>query len=366
MSEHIAFIPDWLSPPGDTIEDALEERGWTQADLAERMGVSPKFVNQLVRGKVALTPATAVMLASVLDAPVEFWLRREANYRAALARQEEQACLAGQVGWLDELPVANLAKLKWIPRLRDRSEQVAACLRFFGVASVDAWRQRYEQPLAAFRATPRFPQQPGAVAAWLRQAERQAEALPVVRFNAPAFRQELTALRGLTTESNPQVFVPELVRRCAACGVAVVFVPAPTGCRACGATRVMGSNMALLVLSLRYKTNDQLWFTFFHEAFHLLLHGRSLILEGVENLDTAQEREANQAAANLLIPPTQAAKLANLPWKPELAAELARQWGVAPGIVVGRLQHDGIWPHTVGNGLKVSYRWEEHIETEHA
>ena len=87
MTERNApFAPDWASPPGDTIADLIEERGWTPAELAERMGYSAKHVNHLVHGKAALTEDAASRLASVLGASAHFWLAREARYRGRVAR----------------------------------------------------------------------------------------------------------------------------------------------------------------------------------------------------------------------------------------------------------------------------------------
>ena len=73
-----AFRPDWVSPPGDTILDLLEERDWTQQQLADRLGYSLKHVNQLIKAKVPLTEDAAIRLQNVLGASVGFWLSREA------------------------------------------------------------------------------------------------------------------------------------------------------------------------------------------------------------------------------------------------------------------------------------------------
>ena len=51
----LPFSPDWVSPPGDTIADILEEKDWTQIEFAERLDNSPKFVSQLINGKVAIS-----------------------------------------------------------------------------------------------------------------------------------------------------------------------------------------------------------------------------------------------------------------------------------------------------------------------
>ncbi|VAW51008.1 Antitoxin HigA / unknown domain [hydrothermal vent metagenome] len=61
-----------------------------------------------------------------------------------------------------------------------------------------------------------------------------------------------------------------------------------------GATRWISANKVVIQISLRYKTDDHLWFIFFHEAGHILLHGKKeLFLEGTNGLDEKKENEAN-------------------------------------------------------------------------
>jgi len=99
------------------------------------------------------------------------------------------------------------------------------------------------------------------------------------------------------------------------------------------------------MLSLRHKTDDHLWFSFFHEAGHILLHSRkSVFLDGKlrEANESEEERRANQFAADRLIP---ADAYGNFLKNAEFASEsavrsFAQELGIAPGIVVGRLQHD--------------------------
>src|SRR5262249_51187056 len=157
---------------------------------------------------------------------------------------------------------------------------------------------------AAFRTSATFDSQPGAIAAWLRQGEYEAGKIHCDRWDPDAFRQQLQVIRGLTREREPEVFLPELKRLCACCGVAVVApLRAPKGCRASGASWFRSPGRPLLMLSFRYLTDDHLWFTFFHEAAHLLLHGdRSLFLEGEDRETSKEEEEANTFAANTLIP----------------------------------------------------------------
>jgi hypothetical protein len=221
---------------------------------------------------------------------------------------------------------------------------------------VAAWREKYEKPLAAFRASKLVPRTFGAIAAWLRQGERQAAEIQCAKYDEDRFRRSLQALRSLTCEPDPKVFVPRLLETCRSTGVAVIFVPAPKGCPVSGATRWLSSERAILQLSLRYKTNDHLWFTLFHEAGHIVLHGRKLFLEGAGVIDDTCEMEADEFATNTLIDPAWARVLTTLPKSHQAVETFAQQIGVAPGIVVGRMQKEGLLPWNHLNGLKERYQ----------
>ena len=239
-------------------------------------------------------------------------------------------------------------------------------MRYFGVASVDAWREQYENPLTAFRASPKFAKRLGPVAAWLRQGEVLATHLDCKPYDEGAFKAALSGFRALTLEHDLSVIQTALTAQCAAHGVAVVFVPAPPGCPASGATRWLTPEKALLLLSLRHKTNDHLWFTFFHESAHLLKHRKKgLFVDGLDGLNGDLESEADRFACDVLIPPTDARRLETLALEAhgrlskELVKEFARGIGVAPGVVVGRMQKEKWVPWTHFNDLKDQYEWPE-------
>jgi addiction module HigA family antidote len=362
MTDRQPFSPDWVSPPGGTIEDLLEERGWTQAELGERLGFTSKHVNDLIHARAPLTPDAAERLSRVLGSTTDFWLVREAQYQAALKHQEAIEAAATHADWLDELPLAWMRKQGWARQLRNKGKQVLEALEFFGVASVDAWRGKYETPLTAFRASEKFEKKVGAVAAWLRRGELLATAAHCAPFDRTAFKGVLKDLRPQTAQTDPAVFAPALIAACASVGVAVVFVPAPPGCPASGATRWLTPTKAMLVLSLRHKSNDHLWFTFFHEAGHLLLHGKKMLfIDGLDGLDGEHEEEANAFARDFLIPPAHASRLEALARRGKVSKRevrsFAQEVGVAPGIVVGRMQNEGWLPWTHMNDLKVRYQW---------
>ncbi|MYH34124.1 MAG: helix-turn-helix domain-containing protein [Gammaproteobacteria bacterium] len=92
----VQFEPKWVSPPGDTILDLLEERGWPKTEFAERTGYTTKHVSLLISGKASITEDSALRLERALGGTASFWLSREAEYREVIARQSEQASLCSQ------------------------------------------------------------------------------------------------------------------------------------------------------------------------------------------------------------------------------------------------------------------------------
>lgn len=357
----VDFAPDWVAVPGESVNDLLEERGWTQADLATRTGFTAKHINLLLKGNAPITEETALKLERVLGSTARFWLSLEAQYREHLARKEAVESCAQQADWLKELPLSDMVKFGWVRKMSDKAQQVLECLRYFGVAEVAAWREQYEQPVAAYRASEKLIRKPAAVSAWLRRGERAAEDMRLGDYDRWAFEATLKEIRTLTVERDPRVFIPKLTELCAGVGVAVVFAPAPNGCPVSGATKWLGTNKALIMLSLRGKTDDKLWFSFFHEAGHLLKHGKRLTfldILGEDGLNQKEEKEADGFARDMLIP---LANYRGLLAQPVIGDRMIREFAelinVAPGIVLGRLQYDGRIGWQQLNHLKVSYRW---------
>jgi Predicted Zn peptidase len=114
-------------------------------------------------------------------------------------------------------------------------------------------------------------------------------------------------------------------------------------------------------LSIRYGTDDHLWFTFFHEAGHILLHGkRDVFIEDDRPADQ-KEHEANTFACDFLIPAERLRQFIQAEnWRSQDAIMLfAESLGLAPGIVVGRLQHEKLIPYSHYNALKRRFVWKD-------
>ena len=163
MTAASAFHPDWVSPPGATILDLLEERGSTVGEFASAVQRSVQDVLELLYGSQALNEAWAEQLSALLGASPDFWLRREKQYRASLQRLAQSTYDADAATWLAELPLADMVRFGWIGKGKSKGETMANALAFFGVPSVESWRNRYKLALesAAYRTSAAFEAHPG-------------------------------------------------------------------------------------------------------------------------------------------------------------------------------------------------------------
>jgi HTH-type transcriptional regulator / antitoxin HigA len=355
-AERNEYRPDEVSPPGASLLDTLESLGMTQADLAARMGRPKKTINEIIKGKAVITAQTALQLEKVLGVPASFWTNRERVYQEYLARRKDDSTLATFAAWAKRYPIAEMAKRQWIPAVVDSLGQARELLRFFGIAAPAQLEAAFGD--IRFRKSPKSRLEPLQV--WLRRGVIQAQEMVCEPFDAEKFEAVLAQARGWTLLAQED-FQQRVVAECAKAGVAVVIVPELPGCGVHGATRWLLPTRALLQLCLFRKSHDQLVFTFFHEAEHILRHNKKQTFVETGKLDKdPEEIDANQRAAERLIP--QAALNAFLKeHRGRVSSASVKQFaasiGICPGIVVGRLQHDAVIPFAHLNQIKRPLCW---------
>lgn len=360
MAKKYTFEPDYAASiaPGATLKETLDVKGISQSDLSTRTGLAEKTISQIINGVAPITLETADRLELALGIPARFWNKRELTYREALAREESAKQLEKDIAWLREIPVRELVKRGFIAGSNSKPDLIRQVLRFFGVSSVDAWRATWTAPCVQFRGGKVRKRHPGKVAAWLRMGELKADKIDCKPYNTQRFRESLREMRGYA-DKDASEWYPAMVRLCAEAGVAVVFVKSVPGASVSGATKWINKNKAVIILSLKYKTDDHVWFSFFHEAAHVYKHGKKLIF--IDDDDTPKddlEKEADYLARNTLIPLSRAHELPRLRGRIEIRA-FARSIGASPGIVVGRLQKDGYLGSQMCHDLKVKLEWPE-------
>lgn len=347
------FVPDYAIHPGEYLEEVLLSRDLAKNDFAARCGIAAKTVSQIIHGHASFSPEVAIQFERVLGISAEIWMSMLASYQLQESRREEQERFNRWAVWADNFPLADLRRLGILGRKDKQGKWVKDLLEFFGVSSPESWETVYGEPAAAYRRSKTLAASKHALATWLRLAETEAEGIETEPFDEAKLREAVDVIRGLTRQP-PELFEPEIKRLCAASGVAVVFVPEVKGARVSGATKWLTPTKAMVAGSLRHKADDHFWFTLFHEFGHVLLHGKKRVF--VENevaVESEEEQEADRFARSRLVPKRAYSDfLAQGSFYAEEIAEFADRIDVAPGIVVGMLQHDNKIEYSWHNGLK--------------
>ncbi|MCH7764861.1 MAG: HigA family addiction module antidote protein, partial [Candidatus Marinimicrobia bacterium] len=304
MSTDLQLRRELLSPPGDTLKESIDEIGMSQAELAERMGRPKEKINDIIKGREPITMNTAIKLERVLGIPVSFWMKREFTYREELARIDQLTELEKMVSWMRSFPITELKKMDWLPKINDSIRLSDELLGFFGIASPVEWEEIYikNEISVAFRTSLANYNSPHAVSAWLRMGELENAKNDLPDFDKKKFKQMLHEIKDLVMTQPPD-FHHQLKDRCHDCGVGVVYTQTLPKAPINGATRWLYGN-PVIQLSDRFKSNDQFWFSFYHEAGHVLLHGKKeVFLENTKtNQDDEKEIAANEFALKYLCP----------------------------------------------------------------
>ncbi|MDQ7781226.1 MAG: HigA family addiction module antitoxin [Desulfomonilaceae bacterium] len=347
------YKPDYATSPGEILEETLDALGIKKKDFAESCGLSTKHVSQIISGKASVTPETAIRFERVLGIAGDVWNNLEANYRAFQARKKAGQELEKQVAWADKFPVKELIRRGLIEKPKDRIHAVELVLRFFGVASIEVWEERYALVGAAFRHSPVFKSELESLATWLRIGELLAQGSQTSPYDRDLFMKALLTIRSFTN-LNPEEFEPKIKALCGEAGVALVFVPEFPKTHVSGASRWLTPEKALIQLSLRHKTNDHFWFSFFHEGGHILTHSKKgVYINEPDAAGSEEEIAADAFAERILIPPKEyKGFVARKSFSRTSINLFSEKVGVAPGIVVGRLQREKHIPFSWLNDLK--------------
>ncbi len=348
------YRPDYAIPPGWILEERLGIQGISHAEFARRCGRSPKLIGEIIAGKAPLEPETALQFEKVLGVDARIWLGIESDHRLQKARDAEAKNAAAAAEWSKVFPVRELVNRGCFQRPESEADAVSKLLAFFRVGSIDAWNTRYGLAKVAYRHSPSFKSSEAALTAWLRLGELEAERQDCADFNESQLKRAVREIRGLTREPAEQA-LPQAASLCNGAGVALALVSSLPKTALSGAAWWPSPRKAVIQLSVRHNSDDHLWFSFFHEAAHLLLHSKkSVFIDEAYKDDSDVEAEANDWASNTLIPRRAWERLvAASPRSERAVREFADGQGIAPGIVVGMLQHKGLLPWTHLNGLKV-------------
>ena len=355
LGDTFRYEPDYAVSPGGVLAEMLDELEMSHAEFARRCGRSAKLISEIIAGKAPVEPETALQFERVLGVEAAVWLNLEAKYQLHGAKQDDEEALRQQAEWACEFPIRDLVRLGLVDKPADRVDAARKLLAFFGVGSIKAWELRYRELPVSYRHSLSFKSSPAALATWLRIGELWAQEQECAEYNKAAFLHALRHIEELTRR-RPEEFVPRMRKLCNGAGVAFVLVPRLTKTSANGAARWLTPRKALIQQSDRHKTNDHFWFTFFHEAAHIILHSKRDVF--VDETDGPQqgleaEEEADQWAGEQLVPQEAIWQFRGRERISERSVrDCAREFNLAPGVLVGRLQFERILPPAHLNALK--------------
>lgn len=332
------FFPVVAIAPGETIKENIEFLGMTQEELAQRLNITGKHLSHIINGKAPITYETAIGLETVIGPSASFWMNLENNYQLHMARLKNQQNAKEELDILKAIPYKAMSSLGWVKETVDHNERVLEARKYYGVNNLTLINDCYTTMFRKQKST--YEISDLATITWLRKVELVALDDQVGLFDKGKLRTLIPKFRALTM-LKPEEFYPQLRALCANCGVTLVVVSALPKTYISGAT-LWKKKKPIVALSLRGKRIDSFWFTFFHEIAYLIHHPNNQIHILYEQ--NHKEEQADQMAADYLIPVKEYQSFVqNEPYQDIRLIELfAKKLGIAPYIIIGRLQHDGL------------------------
>ncbi len=350
------FEPDYAVSPAKTLLEILENMKMTQKELATRTGLTEQTIVRILKSEQPITFETANKLEMVTGVPASLWNNMEMQYRQQLSTIKQAKTFENGIDWLKGIPVKELMVRGEISKEATGSDLVHETLKFYGVSSVDAWNDVWCEPAVAARRSDCFETQTGPASAWIRLGEIQAQGIQTSPYKKEKFKKAVQFIRDLTTKS-PNVFIPEMRTLCADAGVALSLVRELKKVPWNGASKWLSPDKAMILLSLRGKGEDIFWFSFFHEAYHVLNGERKRLYIAEKKSEDEEEIQADRFAAETLIPAKYNERIVACTSKQEIV-DLAQVLTISPGIVAGRYRHlTQKWTHF--KELTRTFDWTE-------
>ncbi len=352
-------------PPGEFLEEVIEDLGMSKDELARRMDRPAGKLTAIFSGDKAITPDTALQLEKVTSVPAHIWTGLESEYRLTLARlqeQKESLQRKSEVSLITKFDYSALVKLEYVESKTNSVDKVKELQGFLGVtslfnvANIKRYQTLYRQKVSKNNSV-----YPEALASWIRIGEIEAQKIVTKTFDEKKLRSIIPTLRSMSLKA-PEEFQQKMIKLFANAGVALVIVQhIPKTC-AHGAAFWLNKDKAVIMITIRGKWADIFWFSLFHELAHILLHKKQDVFiesDRVDYISKNIEAEADNFASDNLIPLKEyKGFIENDSFFNRDIIEFASEIGIHPGIIVGRLHHDGKIPFSQANGLRTQFTWD--------
>jgi HTH-type transcriptional regulator / antitoxin HigA len=334
--------PAEVFSPGEFLREEIDTRNWSQVDLAQIIGKSPAFVNEILSGKRGVTLETAQLLSDALGTSPELWMNLESAYRLSLSRAKDSRVVR-RAKLYSKAPVNEMTKRNWIKPSDDVDEAEQAVLKFFEIASLD------DEPslLAAARKSTTYDETTPSQMAWFYRAKQIAQTISVEgKYSKELLSDSLPEIRALASAPEEIRRLPQLL---SSIGIRLVIIEHLPKTKLDGAAFWLSDCEPVIALSMRYDRIDAFWHSFTHELAHIYSGDGQMIdscLVGSDSQKSSDkpevEQRADKMACAFLIPPQELDSFV-IRVKPLYSKvrinQFANRINIHPGIVVGQLQH---------------------------
>lgn len=349
--------------PGYYIADIIADMGVSQAEFATRMGTTAKTLSQLINGQANISNDLAKKLSVMLGTSVEVWQNLQNAYDQKLIEIQQAKDIDAQAELVKEIDYKYFVDVVGLPKTRSINDKVANLCKFFKVADLRIMLQ--PDFLVNFRSSSSFNSDRNIInsRAWIQTAINISKDIETKPYNAAKLKGYLPELRGMTVKK-PKEFLPRMHEIFAECGIAFVLLPHLKNSGVNGAVKWVTDDRVVLAINNRGVYADKFWFSLFHEIRHVLQQKIKKVfisstLEEMMDINNKLEIDADKFAKNYLISPEDYRRFAPSRYtSDDEIVEFAKTIGIHPGIVAGRLQHEGIIPQERCSKLKEKYVFE--------
>lgn len=353
--------PDLIIHPGETIAEILEDRDITQAELANLTGVTPAYINQVIKGKRNISTKFAFALEYALGVPKTFWINLQAHYDAEKIEYEKEHTITDKEkkSFHEIADVVKYLRVhSRIPAKEKIMDAILSVRKALRVSNLSVLSNVAAS--GSFRMSTANNINPFVLGAWLRICQLQGEACKIeTSFEKKRIDALVQSAKQIMCNAHGDL-QKDLKNLMAEYGVDFSIIRHFKGAPVQGYISQKKDGTYQMVLTIRGAYADIFWFSFFHELGHIVNGDVGTNNKYIDyHSDSQQEIQADEFAANALVKTEDFEKFV-LDGRFDLASIrcFAAQHNVMPYIIIGRLQKNGYLPYTSYSREKLRYKWK--------
>jgi len=336
--------PFLVPHPGETLQEELEERGLTQTDFAEIIGLPIRTVNEIIKGKKSISPKIASAIGAALSTSPDLWLGMQADYDISELQKKnkkKEAQIKKKYELYSLFPISELIRRKYLPNKKDVEDLKNKVLLILGIDHIDNFTKK---DFAFLRASQTGNIVENYLRTWVFLGKNKSTDLTVMPYNAEGlkvFARDIKSYSLLPVSDG----IKKVVEKLNDLGVRIVFLPHFSRTRVDGAATWLSPGKPVIIMSLRFNRIDNFYFTLLHEIGHILLHqdsNKSFVDDMNNTNDNKLEKDADMFVMKMLGIENLLRQLRCRRIDLNTIKRKSDELGMHPGLLIGILQHERI------------------------